>query len=72
MMTAANLFIVVISFDLITDERYRGTYNYINHAPVPEDLTDVTAVADCFVKGVGHTLVDVVPYFVGGNVRGKN
>ena len=41
----------------ITDPRYMGTYNYVNFRGT-------------FVTGVGHFLFDMLPYYIGGNVRG--
>jgi len=61
-----------ITGQLVTDERYMGTYNYINPAPEPRSFFDVGGAVAYIGRGMGHIVVDVVPYLIGGNVRGAN
>lgn len=57
---------------LMTDAKYGGTYNYVNPAPVPDKWWDLGGWGAYAGKGVGHLVLDVVPYVAGGNVRGEN
>lgn len=50
----------------ITDPQYKGTYNYVTPAPKPKSVTDVGGWVDFGVKGVGHSVVDVLPYYLSG------
>lgn len=66
---------VVFDGDLLinmTDPRYMGTYNYINPAPIPGQWYDVIGWGAWVGKGIGHGVLDVAPYVIGGNVRGEN
>ena len=56
----------------ITDPRYAGTYNYVNPAPAPENWYNVGGWLSFAGRGVGHLVTDVVPYWMGGNVRGND
>lgn len=56
----------------ITDPRYAGTYNYVNPAPAPENWYNVGGWLNFAGRGVGHLVTDVVPYWMGGNVRGND
>jgi hypothetical protein len=56
----------------MTDPRYLGTYNYIMPAQPPEDFLDIKGWKAFAKKGIGHYVVDVLPYLTGGNVRGKD
>ena len=56
----------------MTDAKYGGTYNYVNPAPVPDKWYDLGGWGAYAGKGVGHLVLDVVPYAAGGNVRGEN
>ncbi|WP_283241550.1 RHS repeat-associated core domain-containing protein, partial [Halomonas sp. ATBC28] len=59
--------------ELITDPRYMGTYNYVNPSKTPEEWTDFRGWGDWAIKGVGHGVLDVLPYIPGrNNVRGPN
>ena len=52
---------------LVTDPRYAGTYNYVNPAsPSWNPLRWPSIVG----RGLGHFFADMVPYYIGGNVRG--
>lgn len=43
-----------------------GTFNYVSTAPDNAPITEKT------VKGAGHIILDVLPYYVlGGTVRGS-
>lgn len=60
------------TLSLVTDPKYVGTYNYVNPAPVPDRWYDVGGWGAYAGKGLGHLVLDVVPYAAGGNVRGEN
>ncbi len=57
---------------IITDPRFAGTYNYVVPSPFPNDLGDVSGGLKYISTRIGHGLVDVLPYFFGGTVRGPN
>jgi hypothetical protein len=59
---------------LVTDPRYVGTYNYVTPTTKPSSLGwgNVGEWIDFGVKGAGHVITDVLPYGLGGNVRGPN
>ena len=59
-------------YSVIRGDRYRGTYNYVNPAPLPSSVLDVGGGAAYIGRGAGHILLDVVPYALGGNARGPN
>jgi hypothetical protein len=49
----------------------KGTYNYIT--PIfPESKLSLSGVSVFFATGIGHYIVDVIPYEVGGNIRGND
>jgi len=60
------------SLQPITDPRYAGTYNYVNPAPAPENWYNVGGWLSFAGRGAGHLVTDVVPYWLGGNVRGND
>ena len=52
----------------VTDPRYMATYNYVN----PMSWDNVHGVGDAAEfagRGVGHFAADILPYWIGGNVR---
>lgn len=55
----------------VTDPRYVATYNYVNPMTFEEveGLSDLPAWAG---SNIGHFVADVIPYFIGGNVRGEH
>lgn len=55
---------------IINNDQYLGTYNYVNPAPPPAGIFDVVGAAAYVGRGAGHLLLDVAPYAIGGNVRG--
>jgi hypothetical protein len=57
--------------DVIDDPRYKGTYNYVNMAPLPKSWKDIKGVVWFGITFIGHGIVDVLPYRLGGNTRGK-
>ena len=57
---------------IIYDSRYKGTYNYVNIVPKPKKWTDIKEVLKFGVTFIGHGVADVLPYKIGGNVRGKH
>ena len=60
------------TLNLVTDSKYLGTYNYVNSAPKPENWYNVGGWGAYAGKGLGHFVLDVVPYAIGGNVRGPD
>ncbi|MCE9572511.1 MAG: hypothetical protein K8W52_05090 [Deltaproteobacteria bacterium] len=53
----------------VTDPRYMATYNYVT--PMAWDNAHgVSGVAEWAARGIGHIGADVLPYLLGGNVRG--
>ncbi|MCE9572510.1 MAG: hypothetical protein K8W52_05085 [Deltaproteobacteria bacterium] len=53
----------------VTDPRYKATYNYVN--PMSWDNAHgVGGVAEFAGRSVGHFAADILPYWIGGNVRG--
>ncbi|WP_240549183.1 RHS repeat-associated core domain-containing protein [Billgrantia antri] len=60
------------TLEIITDPRYVGTYNYVNPAPIPNEWYDVKGWGAWAGKGLGHGVLDVLPYALGGNVRGPH
>lgn len=54
--------------ELITDPILGGTYNYINPAEPswnPEKWPSIIG------RGAGHFIIDILPYYIGGNIRGE-
>ncbi len=58
--------------ELVTDPEFAGTYNYVNPAPAPENWYDLAGWGSFAAKGLGHVVADVLPYNLGGNVRGEH
>jgi hypothetical protein len=62
----------------VTDDRYRGTYNYVNPGVWGGDLENkgtvlgvpVGGAAEWLARGAGHALLDIAPWALGGTVRG--
>lgn len=46
-----------------------GTFNYIPMIRFPSDPNPLNLL-EFGVRAVGHGLVDLLPYYIGGNVRG--
>ena len=52
------------------DPEYIATYNYINPATKPKSVWNPISWLSFAGKGIGHVIVDVIPYkLLGGNVR---
>lgn len=59
---------------VVTDPRYKGTYNYDNDGPWP-DFSDPRKVQEWMEwakDGAPHFVYDMMPYFIAGNKRGKD
>ena len=54
---------------VVTDDKIRGTYNYIDPGAPPENWYDVPRWTEYAARGIGHTVVDIVPYWILGNSR---
>lgn len=53
----------------VSDPRYKATYNYVN--PMTWDNAHGAAgVGEFAARNTGHFFADVLPYLIGGNVRG--
>jgi RHS repeat-associated protein len=57
---------------IVTDPELMGTYNYVNPAKIPNEITDLTGWGKFLLRGTGHLTFDVLPYKLGGNVRSSN
>ena len=64
------------TLQLVTDPRYVGTYNYVNTmsmpAPTGEVFYDTVSAGMFMAANAGHFVMDVIPYYIGGNVRGQH
>jgi len=61
----------------VTDDRYRGTYNYVNPGNWDQLQNQgqvlgvpVGGAAEWAARGVGHFATDILPWWLGGTVRG--
>jgi hypothetical protein len=57
--------------EIITDPRYKGTYNYVVMSAPPKNRSDVLGSVKYYPTVIAHLAVDWVPWKFGGNVRGK-
>ena len=67
------------SYELYTDPRYKGTYNYVTPSPlpgVPDSITDFEGIGNLITDGskflatgTGHFFCDMLPYYALGNER---
>jgi hypothetical protein len=62
------------SYQLYTDPKYKGTYNYVSPASIPEAPSSIKDVpktlkqtGDFLLKGAGHLVTDVLPYKILGS-----
>ena len=60
------------SLQPMTNPRYKGTFNYVSPVNTPDNWYNVKGWANFAVKGVGHTVMDVVPYFIVGKRNERN
>lgn len=54
------------SYQLYTDPKYKGTYNYVTPSSVPKDWKDVKGAFEFVRTGTGHLIMDVLPYYLTG------
>ena len=54
------------SYELVTDPKFKGTYNYCPPAPKPKNITDVKGISNFVLKATGHFFADVLPYYLAG------
>ena len=54
------------SYQLYTDQKYKGTYNYVTPSSVPKDWKDVKRTFEFVRTGTGHLIMDVLPYYLTG------
>lgn len=57
---------------LVAEAKYKGTYNYVVPMLPPENKLDIIAWGEYAVKGVGHVVEDVVPYYLTGKKNERN
>ena len=57
---------------IVTNPRLKGTYNYINPANTPEQWYNIPGWGKFALRGTGHFFADMLPYYIGGNVRGPD
>jgi hypothetical protein len=58
--------------EIVEDHNKYGTYNHVVVLPKPEDPTDIGGWIMRGASMLGHGVLDVVPYLLGGSVRGKD
>jgi hypothetical protein len=56
--------------DEVTRDDIRGTYNYVNPGNIDEVLSLEQCPAEYAARMVGHGVLDVLPWMIGGSVRG--
>ncbi len=54
---------------IITDPRYKATYNYVNTDLIPTKLSDIPSF---IINGYGHFLFDMLPYYITGGKNERN
>jgi RHS repeat-associated protein len=52
-----------------TDSKTRGTFNYVHPGTAPEKWYDIGGLIEYGLRGIGHAVVDIVPYLILGNDR---
>ena len=57
---------------VVTDPKIRGTFNYGHQEPMPKDGADIIGWAKWAKSGAGHLAKDIVPWILGGTVRGAD
>lgn len=57
---------------LISDTRWKGTFNYVSIPPPPENPLNIFGWTQIGFTIIGHAFLDVIPYYIGGNERGPN
>lgn len=55
----------------IMDPRFKATFNYVTPINIPENKFNLIGWIKFFAKGIGHLLIDVLPFYLTGkrNVR---
>lgn len=56
--------------ELVRDPAYAGTYNYVHMPNKPKEWHDIAGWANWAIRGIGHLVVDVIPWKIGGSYRG--
>lgn len=57
---------------IMRDAKYKATYNYVSPAKEPKGVTDIKGIVDYGVKGLGHILMDMMPYYLTGSKNDRN
>lgn len=60
------------SYQLVTDPRYKGTFNYCNPGEKPTGITDINGIVNFGVKAKGHFFADMLPYYLTGCKNERN
>lgn len=60
------------SYQLYTDPKYKGTYNYVVPSNPPQSITDLKGVVHFAISGSGHFITDVLPYHLTGKKNERN
>lgn len=70
------------TYQLYTDPRYKGTYNYCNPCSFPETPKEITNMNEignycagtmkALGKSVGHFVADMLPYYITGKRNERN
>ncbi|MCK5241726.1 hypothetical protein KAR34_04670, partial [bacterium] len=59
--------------EIVTDPRYKGTYNYCNTAKDPKPWHKIVVEWPTLAATyTNHFVFDMLPYYIGGNVRGEH
>ncbi|MFN0247402.1 MAG: hypothetical protein ACKV2T_10990 [Kofleriaceae bacterium] len=56
--------------DEVTRDDIRGTYNYVNPGNIDEVMRLEQCPAEYVARMAGHGVLDVLPWYLGGSVRG--
>lgn len=56
----------------MTNPRYKGTYNYVVPVEPPEDILDIGGWYNYATRGIGHVVLDVIPYWLTGKKNERN
>jgi hypothetical protein len=52
-----------------TDSKTRGTFNYVDPGTAPDKWYDIGGLIEYGLRGIGHAVVDIVPYLILENDR---
>lgn len=55
---------------VVTDPALKGTYNYVNMRDSYRKIRSKPDLYRATARAIGHLFADILPYEIGGNVRG--